>query len=72
MGTYTCIHCGRTYERKRQKPSGLCNVCGFEQMQEEIRQLQEKAGPHYERWKIGQERWKRERAASARSLHAKR
>lgn len=72
MGTYPCYRCGRAYTAKRRKENNLCAPCGLEQLNEEIRQLEAKEGPYYERWKKKMEAWNRERKASARSLYPKR
>jgi len=72
MGEYRCRGCGRNYTAKRRKPNDLCALCGVEQLEEEIRQLQAKSGPFYERWKKQMEKWRRAREARARSLHSKR
>jgi len=46
-----CLNCGFPHTRK----SNHCSPeCGMDYMLQEIKQLHEKQGPHYERWK---KRW---------------
>lgn len=70
MGQYICIKCRWPYTATRAKANRLCYMCGWIALQEEKRQLQDKEGPYYERWKLGMERWKRDRKASKRSIRS--
>jgi len=68
MGHYRCVNCGREYEAKRRKANGLCNICGFNKLQDEINQLQQRTGVHYDKWKAGMRRWNRDRKANSRAI----
>lgn len=45
-----CISC-RTATLPINRKSGLCNACAWNHQLENARQLKEKKGPYYEKWK---------------------
>lgn len=48
---YRCKNCGKILDRKTK--SGLCLDCALKKQIEIIKQLKEKKGEYYEKWKIG-------------------
>lgn len=47
-----CKLCGKITEVSKR---GYCQDCGFQLMVDAVRQLQERQGPIYEKWKRGLE-----------------
>lgn len=47
-----CIDCGSPLPPGKRKDS-LCGECAYKRVRESARQLKEKEGPYYEKWKAG-------------------
>lgn len=47
-----CADCGKRLLSVNAK-SGLCGDCQYQHMADNAKQLKEKKGPYYERWKAG-------------------
>jgi DNA-directed RNA polymerase subunit RPC12/RpoP len=63
---YKCKECGKPISRTQAYRSKLCPDCAMARIRENARQLQEKSGPYYERWKAryeaGMRRYLKEQA----------
>lgn len=46
-----CKGCGKVFEKRLLSRKGYCRICAFKRWQENARQMIEKKGPYYERWK---------------------
>ena len=54
-----CCRCGKFLPHGPSK-SGYCADCSVEVIRESIKQMMEKKGPYYEKWKASMRRWVRE------------
>jgi len=52
-GEKPCKDCGQTFDPAKLSWQGLCRKCSQARLKEVHRQLQERAGPYYEKWKWG-------------------
>lgn len=51
-----CKRCGKLYPRDKLSMQGYCYRCGMELQEEALRQLKERRGPIYEKWRRAFER----------------
>ena len=52
MALGNCVDCGKLLPPGKAK-KGLCFACGIQHIADNARQMKEKKGPYYERWKAG-------------------
>lgn len=46
-----CVDCGREFENRGQRRKQYCIECGYGRVSETTRQLSEKKGPIYDKWR---------------------
>jgi rRNA maturation endonuclease Nob1 len=46
-----CKGCGKTFEKRLLSRKGYCRICAYNRWQESVKQMREKKGPMYEKWK---------------------
>lgn len=51
--TVKCVDCGNEFPRKELNRKFRCPDCAWKAVGEVSRQLHDKSGPYYERWKQG-------------------
>jgi len=52
MEEWKCVECGNLLPPGTRKDR-LCGECAYRHVMESARQLKEKKGPYYEKWKAG-------------------
>lgn len=55
MKSDICNVCGESRPGKIST-HGICEACGWERMQNSVKQIKTKSGPFYEKWKAGLKR----------------
>jgi len=53
VGYRPCKDCGRYFKKEELSSSGLCTECYLKHIFENVKNLREKKGPYYERWRAG-------------------